>query len=587
MALTMAKRGPDGQGIWNDSEVGLAFRRLAIIDLHERSNQPLHLGPLHLVFNGEIYNYRELREELRRLGHRFATEGDGEVLLHAWQAWGEASLGRLNGMFAFAVWDDCEHRLTLASDPFGEKPLYWWWRKDGRLAFASEIKALLQDPLLQAEPDHDALAPYLAHSAMPAPERSFFQGIARLPGAHLLRWRNAGVEVERYWWPRRVDVPASPEAAARELRGLLLDSVRLRLRSDVPVGTSLSGGLDSSAVVALSAHIAGEHRRHAFTATFPGFDLDEWTYADATATSAGVVEHHAVRPTAADLLADLTDLVRDHEEPVRSSSVYAQWRVNAAAREAGVVVLLDGQGADEVLAGYRHLWGPALRSVPAREAARALVRDRTLLAPLALSFGADHLPGWAAAAYRKRSSTPYASAALAERSISEAVPWNVRLESDGNPLRRALVRDAFVTSLPSLLRYADRSSMAHSREVRLPFLDRRLVELILSLPASWIYCRGRPKWVLRAAVGGDVPRAVAARRDKIGFDTPQRRWLAEPAFRERIGEVLLDPGARGRGLYQTAVIERDLRARSWRDPDGIWRALNTELWLTELVQRRQ
>jgi asparagine synthase (glutamine-hydrolysing) len=573
MAGTMAHRGPDGQGTWADERAGLAFRRLAIIDLHERSDQPMHLGPWHLVFNGEIYNYRELRDELRAAGHRFATEGDTEVLLHAWAEWEEGALERVNGMFAFAIWHAERRELVCASDPFGEKPLYWAQDGDG-LAFASDIRALLvaRPDLGAARPE--ALAPYLGRGLMPPIEDSFFAGIARLPGAHLLRLRGGRAEVRRYWEPGRVDVPRRYEAAVEGLRELLVDSIRLRLRADVPVGTSLSGGVDSSAVVALSARLAGDHRRHAFTARFPGFERDEWRYAEAVGRAAGVVEHHAVEPTGDDLLADLGELVRDHEEPVGSSSIYAQWRVMRLAHEVGVTVLLDGQGADELFGGYPGANGWALRSSGPAAALRGLARgaDR---GDVLRAFGSDRLPRWVARRYRRSQATPYAAPAVADASARVLPP---AIDGDG-PLARELLRESLHTSLPQLLRYADRSSMAHSREVRLPFLDRRVAEYALSLPAGFLYRRGVTKAVLRDAVRGLAPDEVLARRDKVGFETPQARWLREPAWITLVRDVLLDPRALGRGLYAADAIEADAAAGRWRDPAGIWRALNLELWL--------
>src|SRR5438874_3140756 len=256
MAEEMVKRGPDGHGIWTSTEAGLAATRLAIIDLHKRSNQPLHLGPLHLVFNGEIYNYRELREELIGRGHAFETEGDAEVLLHAWAEWGERALDRFNGMFAFAIWDEQERALTLSSDPFGEKPLYFAHVGD-RLVFASEVKALLLDPNLHPQANEQALAAFVARGLMPTPPETFFKGIDRLPPAHVLRWQAGRTIARQYWRPRLVDVSNEYGEAVSELRNLLRDSIRLRLRSDVPVGTSLSGGVDSSCVVMLSAELAG------------------------------------------------------------------------------------------------------------------------------------------------------------------------------------------------------------------------------------------------------------------------------------------------------------------------------------------
>jgi asparagine synthase (glutamine-hydrolysing) len=583
MAATMENRGPDGEGIWADDVVGLAFRRLAIIDLHERSNQPMHLGPLHLVFNGEIYNYRELRNELRSLGHAFETEGDSEVLLHAFAEWGEGALDRFNGMFAFAVWDDSERTLTLAADPFGEKPLYYTLA-DGRLVFGSEIKAMLQDCAVTAMADEEAVALFLTRGAMPDIHGSFFRGVSRLPAAHVLRWRGDGdISVRRYWTPARVDASETYEDAAEQLRELLLDSIRLRLRSDVPVGTSLSGGIDSSTVVALSAQLAGDHRRHAFTARFPGSERDEWIYAAEMARKAGVIEHHSVEPTAGELLIDLPRVVLDHEEPVGSLSVYAQWRVMAAARDAGVTVLLDGQGGDELFAGYPTAVGFALRSLPRVAALRDVAGTPRRAGAVALSLALDYLPDPARRLYRRRTATVYATPELvAETAPKERPP--LRLTANGSPLTRELIAETFDTSLPSLLRYADRSSMAHSREVRLPFLDRRIAELALSLPPHFLYERGTTKRILRDTGRGLVPDAILDRSDKIGFEPPQQRWLEQRDIRQLVADVLLDPSACARGLYDAAVVEADFRIGRWRDPNGIWRALNIELWLQTLVE---
>ena len=579
MAAAMAHRGPDGEGTWHDETAGLAFRRLAIIDLDRRSDQPLHLGPLHLVFNGEIYDYREQREELRALGHAFATEGDGEVLLHAWAQWGEDALRRLNGMFAFAIWDDERRTLTAACDAFGEKPLYWSQPDGERLLLASDIRALLQAaPELRA-PRADALGPYLARGAMPPIDESFFAGVQRLPAAHLLRWRDGRVEVERWWTPQPVAVPSRYEDAVAEVRRVLSDSIRLRLRSDVPVGTSLSGGVDSSAVVSLAGELAGEHRRHAFTARFPGFERDEWSYASAVATAAGVVEHHAVEPTADELLDDLEALVLAHEEPVGSSSVYAQYRVMRAAREAGVTVLLDGQGADELFGGYRGANGWALRAGGAGAIAGALRRGGEDRRALLVALGAERLPRAVAAPL-----APARGVAVRERRGRRGAPCGStrrRSRGRGRAGRSCASSRArrSTRALPALLRYADRNSMAHSREVRLPFLDRRLAELALSLPPAFLYADGTTKRVLRDAVRDLVPPQVLARRDKVGFETPEARWLASPRAVTLVADVVLDRDARCAALLDRDALAADARDGSWRDPNGAWRALNLELWL--------
>jgi asparagine synthase (glutamine-hydrolysing) len=577
MGAAMVHRGPDGRGEWSDEVAGLAFRRLAIIDLDERSNQPLHLSSLHLVFNGEIYNYLELRDELRRVDHRFVTEGDGEVLLHAWAEWGEAALGRLNGMFAFAIWDASARRLTLASDPFGEKPLYW--RREGeRIVFASTIGAILHaSPAASA--NEDVLAAYVALGRLPEPSTSFVRDIERLPGAHLLRWERGDVEIRRYWRPTPATPPPTFDSAVARLRELLISSIQLRLRSDVPVGTSLSGGVDSSAIVALSGSIAGDHLRHAFTARFAGFERDEWRYAADAARAARVADHHAVEPSGKGLMEDLERLVVDHEEPVLSSSVYAQWCVMRAAAQADVVVLLDGQGADEAFAGYEGMVGYVLLTDRRLHAIRDPRRMEVLR-----SAAARWAPRTLVRRYRRGLCSPYAPAEVCGAAVALEPPYESWF-AGANPLRREALLQMTATSLPGLLRYADRNSMAHSREVRLPFLEREVVEFALGLPPRFLYDGDETKHVLREAVRDVVPADVLDRRDKVGYETPQSRWLAQQSARVRIAEVLLDRETRSRGWLDADAVEADVRAGSWRDDGAIWRALNAEIWLRALGSR--
>lgn len=576
MGSRMAHRGPDSQGVWLDGAVGLAVRRLAIIDLDPRSNQPLHLGHWHLAFNGEIYNYRELRRELEALGHGFETEGDGEVLLHAWAEWEDGALDRLNGMFAFAVWHDERQELVCARDPFGEKPLFWAGTPHS-FVFASEIRTLLVARPDLRTPDHDALCAHLAYGRMPPIEQTFFAGINQLPAAHTLRVSHGRVDVREYWRPQRTDVPRRYEDAAVELKALLADSIRLRLRSDVSIGTSLSGGVDSSAVVCLAAQIAGDHRRHAFTARFPGFERDEWRYAASVAQAAGVTEHHSVEPTASGFLDELETIVTSQEEPFGSASIYAQWCVMRAAFDARVIVLLDGQGADELFGGYGGIDGWALRSSGPAAVARGLAsRDHRF--DLVLALGSGRVPKKLSRWHLMRQVTPYLEVDLRE-SVTRYQPQTFETKGFRSPLARELLRQAFHTSMPQLLRFADRNSMAHSREVRLPFLDKRIAQFAFSLPAAFLYRDGVKKAILRDAVRGLVPSVVLNRTDKVGYEPPQSSWLAEPAFVNKISDVLLDPAARGRGLYSTREVEADARTGQWRDSAGIMRALNIELWL--------
>jgi asparagine synthase (glutamine-hydrolysing) len=577
MASAMAHRGPDGQGLWCDDELGFAFRRLAIIDLDERSNQPLHLGHLHLVFNGEIYNYLELRDELRGLGHSFQTEGDSEVLLHAWAEWDEGALDRLNGMFAFGVWDDERRRLTIAVDPFAEKPLLYCTGGE-RLLFASDVRALRAfDPAIGVA-DETAIRDFVALNIMPRLPQTFFKDVRRLPPAHLARWERGRLSLRRYWTPQRVPVPADPANVAERLRELLCDSVRLRLRSDVPVGTSLSGGVDSSAIVGVSARLAGEHIRHAFTATFPGFERDEWSYAEEVARMASVARHHAVRPKVEELLDDIELLVRDQQEPFGGTSIYAQWRVTRAAREAGVTVLLDGQGGDELFGGYTGIAGWALRAAGPRAALSALAEDRAIAGDLAVAYTVGRTPRALARHHRLRRASPYVTREYArEAATVDLLPPDWRQTS--SPLRRELLVQAFHTSLPNLCRYGDHNSMAHSVEMRMPFLDRRVAEFAFSLPPSLVFHGGVTKRMLRAAMRGLVPDRVLDRRDKVGYETPERAWFDDPAGRARVAQIVLDPSLRASGRYDVAALERDYAAGSWSNVSALWRVLNVELWL--------
>jgi asparagine synthase (glutamine-hydrolysing) len=580
MADAMASRGPDGEGVWYEEEIGLAFRRLAIIDLHERSNQPLHLGELHLVFNGEIYNYIELRDELLGLGHHFVTEGDGEVLLHAWAQWGEAALERLNGMFAFAVWDSGRHRLTLAVDRFAEKPLFFADQSE-RLVFASSVWALrAADPSLGA-PDALATERFLALGKTPQLPATFYSDIKRLAPAHLGVWTpGAGLTIRRWWEPQRVDVPDDPAAAAEQLASLLRDSVSLRLRSDVPLGTSLSGGLDSSSVLALTSELSPTHDRHAFTASFPGFARDEWSYAQEAARAAGVSEHHAIRPSMEELFEDLPALVADQEEPFGSTSIYAQWRVMRRAYEAGVVVLLDGQGADELLGGYDGIAGWVLRSQGARAALAGLMRDRQAAESVGVAYMSGRAPAALARRYRLRAASPYVDPEVAWLAAAYEAEAHIDWSNGSSPLRRELLTQTFRTSLPHLCRFADKDSMAFSVEVRLPFLDPRVVEFALSLPPAFVWRTGTTKWLLRESMRGRVPDMILDRRDKVGYETPQERWFGSDRGRAQIAEILLDADARDSHLRRE--VERDLASGAWRDTAGIWRAVNVELWLSAL-----
>ena len=521
----MAHRGPDGQRTWSDANAGLAFRRLAIIDLDERSMQPMHLGPWHLVFNGEIYNYRELEGELASLGHEFATEGDGEVLLHAWVEWEESALDRFDGMFAFAIWHDERQELVMRRAIRSVRS-----RCTGRATASGSCSPPTSGRFCERGPisvprDRRRSRRFLGLGLMPPIDESFFARVNRLPGAHLLRLRDGDVDVRRYWQPRPVDVPARYEDAVEQLRELLagLDrAAAARRRSGRHVAERrcrLVGGRR-----ALSADLAGDHRRHAFTARFPGFARDEWRYAHEVAHAASVVEHHAVEPTADGLLDDLDALVCAQEEPFGSTSIYAQWCVMRAARERGRdrAARRPGRRRDlRRLPGVERM-GAALAWGRVAVAARARVRSRPRWTSPRRSARAaarvasrGRIAGEVDAVREPRRSQTCSGVAVRARPVDAA-----STDSAGRWHASCCAR-ACTRACPQLLRYADRNSMAHSREVRLPFLGRAVAEFGLSLPAEFLYRDGVTKAVLRDAVRGLVPDSVLDRRDKVGFEPPQ------------------------------------------------------------------
>ncbi|PYQ45092.1 MAG: asparagine synthase (glutamine-hydrolyzing) [Acidobacteria bacterium] len=578
------------------ADLGLGHRRLAILDLSSAGHGPMPSADGHrwITYNGEIYNYLELREELKGLGHSFASATDTEVILAAWQEWGPECLPRFNGMWAFALYDGKRNVLFCARDRFGVKPLHYH-AAGGLFAFASEIKGLLAHPAVPRRPRESALHAFLVAGALHEDAETFYGGIHTLAAGHHLTLDLPSRSLEIHRWYTLPDVPERPEAA-REIGDLLADSVRLRLRSDVDVGTCLSGGLDSSSIVALSARLReGNRGRRSFSIVYADPGLDESVHID-TVVSATGVEPGRSTPTSADLLRDLPALVRHQDEPFPSASVYSQWRVMALAREARVPVLLDGQGADEVLAGYHYHYGPYLAGVAARRGVAAALREaararRATGRPWSFFLGllAYHsvpLPAAVRAlAVRAQASQGRVPPELMTRELRAHGRASSERHQPRTDLRCELRAGLGSTSLPPLLRYEDRNSMAFSVEARTPFLDYRLVERAAALPDSELIHDGWTKAVLREAMKGIVPDSVRCRRDKLGFATPERRWLREIAPEVR---AWLGSASRLRDRLDGDAL------RSWlagsdtelsRRP-GLWRLVSAELWLRGLESPR-
>lgn len=609
-------RGPDDRGLllWDpvaartstnperaaSSLVGLLHQRLAIIDLSHAAAQPMQdaSGKLHIVFNGEIYNYLELRDELVARGHRFRTRSDTEVLLAGYAEWGEAVLPRLTGMFAFAILDSTLQQLFLARDPFGIKPLYYTSSK-GVFYFASELPALLELASLPAQLNAQCAYEYLAGARLDHTDATFFADTRSLPAAHWLRidlHQPVRVAPVRYWravTDRRRGVGLKETAA--EVRALFLDSVRLHMRSDVPIGACLSGGIDSSAIVCAVRHLYPKSELHTFSYIAKGSAMSEERWIDQVAVAVGAASHKVVLEPE-HLLQDLDALIRAQAEPFASTSIYAQYSVFQRAQAEGVKVMLDGQGADELLAGYPVFQGARLAE---------LLRTGRGLAALEFLLRSSRWPGrstWQILQHAGQFLVPAGLYSLARRAVGRDI-WPAWLDRDwfrargvagiaklGSLERSACLHEVLrqtleVTSVPGLLRYEDRNSMVHSIESRVPFLTPQLANYLYSLPAHHLIDRdGQSKAVFREAMRGIVPDAVLDRRDKIGFATPERDWLHKltPWVEQNLAKAVDVPFLRVPALQAEwhSVIE-GREAFDFR----VWRWLNLLRWL-EVFQVR-
>lgn len=544
----LAHRGPDGRGLdavmFRDKQAALGHTRLSILDLDERGLQPMwgEGRRFCVVFNGEIYNYRELRRELRAKGHAFRTETDTEVLLAAWSEWGEQAVSRLTGMFAFGMLDVEHGLLTLVRDAFGIKPLLYTSFPEG-IAFASEIGALHRLMPRSASFSNQAAFDFLRFGYYDRGEDTFFAGVRRLEAGHMATFDVALGELSRprRWWSPEVSEAAdlSLDEAAGEFRERFLDSVRLHLRSDVALGAALSGGLDSSSIVCAMRHLEPDLPIHTFSFVAPGAAVDESRWVDLAGAHVGAVVHK-VEVDASGLARDLDDMLIAQGEPFGSTSIYAQYVVYRAFREHGITVSLDGQGADEMLAGYHGYPGHRLRSLidrrqyakavifianwsrwPGRSAQRAILELGSALMPQWLRplglriVGKPQTPDWVdgdevvalEAAWRGRG-------ASGEQERGRALMSVLRSELSGG-------------GLDSLLRHGDRNSMRWSVESRVPFLTTGLAEFVLRLPEEHLVGPdGETKRVLRRAMRGILPDEIASRRDKVGFEVPEAGIVA-------------------------------------------------------------
>ncbi|WP_339929960.1 asparagine synthase (glutamine-hydrolyzing) [uncultured Brevundimonas sp.] len=609
----MATRGPDDRGFlsWKGTgapvvshgpgegwgRVQFGHLRLSIIDLNPRSAQPMTYGDgrYHIAFNGEVYNYKELRNELVAAGHVFRTESDTEVVMAAFAQWGEACLTRLVGMFAFVLLDIETDVITVARDPFGIKPLYWT-RWDEGLAFASEPLPLLNLPGVSREIAPQPVYDYLLFHHLDSGAETMLADVHRVPAGSVMRIPLGTLEPETprtYWQPTvATQRDITFEQAADEYRELFLESVRLHMRADIPVGLALSGGLDSASIACAVRHLFPRQEIHAFTYVSADPRLSEEKYVDRLTADLNLT-CHKIHLSSSDLVDSLDGLITLQGEPFSTSTIMAQHRVFGAAKDAGIKVLLEGQGADEIMAGYPFYSGSragsllcegklpaALKAISGNSVARRHLAQHFART----AFGTRNGPGSAAIRFFGRSGLSPVwlnRQAVIAAGIVEGPPAVVPLST--RTLAAELGRTVTEQPLQSLLRFGDRNSMAHSVENRVPFLTTALADHVLSLPEDYLLgADGTTKRVMRAAMRGLVPDYILNRRDKIGFVTPEADWLAALAPRVRAAldtdlPAFLDKDAVW--TFYSAIAEKRAPYHS-----SVWRLINFVLWQAQIIR---
>jgi asparagine synthase (glutamine-hydrolysing) len=608
MAEVIRHRGPDDEGYYVEEHedgvsVGLGFRRLSIIDL-QTGNQPIgnEDGSIQVVFNGEIYNFRELRHELEARGHRFATNADTEVLPHLYEDEGPRCVARLNGMFAFALWDASKREVLLARDRFGKKPLYYV-QTARSLLFASELKSLLEHPLCPGELDMESLSRYLALEYVPTP-RSILRDVRKLPGGHTLRWREGGVTVEPYWdlpfehdEPRRAD-----DTYVEEFRELLRSAVERRLISDVPLGAFLSGGIDSSSVVAMMVRARPPESVKTFSIGFDDRTFDESEHARSVAQHFGTDHHEHVFTSKVmlELLPTLTDFL---DEPFADASVLPTYLLSRFTREH-VTVALGGDGGDELLAGYPtftadriarlypiprllhdHVVVPLADRLPARTTNFSLdFKVKRFLRGAKAAPEVRH-PVWLGSFAPKEQASLLAG--TGGDAFEEVAAAFAGAPTD-DPIERLVYGYAKTYLQDDILVKVDRASMACSLEVRAPFLDVELVEFLGRVPSDLKLRRFDTKHLLKRAMKYDLPQGIASRKKK-GFGVPVAEWL-KGDLREPVLDELSTARVRAQGIFDASEVQRlvseHMRGRrDHRKP--LWTLFMFQLWHRRWIEERR
>jgi len=578
-------RGPDDEGVFIHDNIGLGFVRLSIIDLTSAGHQPFHSNNQHyvMVYNGELYNYIELREELKALGHSFHTQTDTEVLLTAYQQWGKDCLHRLNGMWAFVIYNKQSGEIFGARDRFGIKPFYYQ-HTDNQFLFASEIPPILKISKEKPQADMQSVFDYLAFNRTDQTEATFFNKIKKLQHGHCFTINNSGLKISQ-WYNLRDNLKA-PFISADEFREYFNSSIQLRLRSDVPVGVCLSGGIDSSSITSTLLKVFDKKDLHTFSAIYAaGQSGDESQFIHIY--DAQLKNMHLIKPTANSLFEDLNDFVRCHAEPLPSTGIYAQYKVMQLAAK-NVVVTLDGQGADEELAGYHYFYGFYFKDLLKRlkiwhllkEIYYYMINHHSLFG--LMTFAYFLLPK------KMRTELRVSKAGYIKPKFADE--WQVSNSIAGNLYGSASLHDAllnhFEYKLEHLLKWEDRNSMHFSLEARVPFLDYRLVEKIMSTPAELLINKGMTKYLLREAMRETLPEAIRMRKDKVGFSTPQDEWFRSESWPSFVNGILESPSFANRNIIdanKAKILYKEHLDKKINISQEIWKWVNLELWFREFI----
>ncbi|PPJ63022.1 asparagine synthase (glutamine-hydrolyzing) [Cuspidothrix issatschenkoi] len=603
----ISHRGPDDSGFYfaDDVGLGLGHRRLAILDLSPAGHQPMPSrdGKIWLVFNGEIYNYLELAAELTNHGFSFQSHCDTEIIIAAYQTWGFDCLNRFNGMFAFLLWDDRKKLLWAVRDRFGIKPLYIYQKPHQLIAFASEIKQFTTLPQWQAQINPQKAYDFLAYGLFDHTHETLFQSVWQLRGGEYLTLsldQNddyfGKIQVKSWYKLPNKSLELTLPEAANSVYKLLNDSIKLRLQADVTVGSCLSGGLDSSSIVCLANQIRQhENTSYPFQTFSSCFDIpqcDERPYINSVVTSTNVKPHY-IFPDPLELFNLLDKITWHQDEPFCSTSIFAQWCIFQQANKSGVKVILDGQGSDEYFAGYHGFYGALFKYLLQKKQLINLSKEiifscRYQGSTKFLKSVESILPGYFRQIIRQILGYPSAtkfpfwinSDKMRSLDINPHDPFKILHQTD-TPIQDLSALQLTNTSLPMLLHWEDRNSMAHSIEARVPFLDYRIVEFVYGLDDSLKIKNGETKTVLRSAMTGIIPNSVRNRKDKMGFVTPEYHWMRETLYNTFESELQAAITTLDLWLHPQLINQMfaDIIAGKRLFNPIIWRVINFSRWV--------